>query len=54
MSATGVGFLASLAGVSGGVGNVSLGIWATALILLLLIIGGVWFFVKKSVENSIV
>jgi putative ABC transport system permease protein len=53
MSATGVGFLASLAGVSGGVGNVSLGIWATALILLLLIIGGVWFFVKKSVENSI-
>jgi putative ABC transport system permease protein len=53
MLAIGAGFLASLAGVSGGIGNVGLGIWATALILLLLMIGGVWFFINKSVEISI-
>ncbi|GHU88681.1 hypothetical protein FACS1894155_04020 [Bacteroidia bacterium] len=54
MSAIGIGFIASLAGVSGGISNVSLGIWATALILLLLIVGGVWFYIRKSVENTIV
>ena len=52
-SATIAGFLASLAVVSGGVGNVGAGIWATALIFMLLMVAGVWIFIRKIVAKVV-
>jgi putative ABC transport system permease protein len=53
VSAIGFGVVISLAGVSGGIGNVSLGIWITALIFMALLMAGAWVFVKKTVERQV-
>ncbi|MDR0835381.1 MAG: ABC transporter permease [Tannerella sp.] len=53
LSALFFGVVASLGAVVGGIANVSIGVWITALVFILLLVAGVWFFINKSVETSI-
>jgi putative ABC transport system permease protein len=53
VSAVFAGATASLAAIVGGIGNVSLGVWITALVLMLLLIAGAWFFIDRAVENAV-
>jgi putative ABC transport system permease protein len=53
VAAIAAGFLISLTAVAGGTGNVSPGVWLTALVLLALLIAGTWLFVKKEVKNTL-
>lgn len=53
VSALFFGVAASLATIVHGMANVGIGVWLTTLVLILLLLAGVWFFIDKSVENSI-
>jgi len=46
------GFLLSLLAVIGGIKNVSLGVWLTALLFAAALIAGAWWFVKRIVQNE--
>jgi putative ABC transport system permease protein len=52
VSAIGFGVVVSLAGVSGGIGNVSLGVWITAFIFMAMLMASAWVFTKKTVERQ--
>ncbi|MDR1594778.1 MAG: ABC transporter permease [Prevotellaceae bacterium] len=53
VSAVFAGVALSLLAVIEGVAGVSIGIWITALVFMLLLIAGVWVFIDKSVEIAI-
>jgi putative ABC transport system permease protein len=51
--AVGAGMLASLAGVSGGMANVGVGIWLTAAVFAAAIVASLIIFVRKSVQHEL-
>jgi putative ABC transport system permease protein len=53
VSAIVLGVAASLAAIVDGMMNVSRSVWLTTLVFIVLLLTGVWFFIDKSVENSI-
>ena len=53
VSAIAFGVAASLAGISGSMANVSLGVWVTALIFMAALMACTWIFVKKAVERQL-
>jgi putative ABC transport system permease protein len=53
VSAIACGVVLSLAGISGSIANVSLDIWLTALLFMLLLMAGAWFLIARMVGKEV-